>query len=130
MRVRVALLLHHLPDGSSHVDVLVARDDRPLGNDEREVPTWRSSTRPDTAPNGALLSLDRIGDHRALYLRLDGPRELGGDRGLVAPLRSGSAELRAESLVIAWDDGGESWWSVSEDDGGWRLRVERNETTP
>ncbi len=129
MNVRVALLLHELPDGSSHVDLLVARDGRPLGDDERSVPTWRCSTRPDMAPNGSVLSLERIGDHRALYLRLDVRRDLGGDRGWAAPLRSGTAELHADSLIIAWDDAGESWWSVREGDGGWQLRVERNETS-
>lgn len=129
MKVRVALLLHQVPDGSSHVDVLVARDDRPLGDDDREVPTWRCSTRPDLAPNGSVLSLDRIGDHRALYLRLPSERQLDGGRGTVQPLRAGTAELSADILTVAWDDEGESWWSVREGDHGWQLRVQRNLAT-
>jgi hypothetical protein len=110
--MRVALLHHHLPDGSSHVDVLIARDDVPRGDDMRDVPTWRCAERPDEAAPGRALALERIGDHRAIYLRLEMARDLGEGRGWVRPLRAGEATALGDDLFIRWEDGGSSRWRI------------------
>lgn len=125
MARRIALLLHLLPDGTSHVDLLVARGANPAPED-RTVRTWRCANRPDRQPPGSVLDLERIGDHRAFYLGLAVPRTLDGDRGVVTPLRSGEVEGDGEGdeLRIAWDDGGRGRWLVRESPtGGWRLDV-------
>lgn len=105
---RVAILLHTLLDGSSHVDLLVAPDDRERGDEDRDVAAWRCGERPDRAPSGTTLALEPIEPHRALYLRLDAPRRLDRGRGEVQPLRRGAADERDGAMEIRWDDGGRS----------------------
>jgi hypothetical protein len=120
---RIALLLHSLADGSEHVDLLIAPDGSARPDDAREIPTWRCPTRPDCAAPGIQLPLQRIGDHRALYLRLEGPRELDGGRGTVRPLRAGVASEHGDRIDVRWDDGGTSSWSIWEQNGSWTLTV-------
>lgn len=122
----IALLLHTLPDGTSHVDLLIAPDAQARGDDERAIPTWRCQTRPDRAPPRSELSIERIGDHRARYLRLAEPCALSEGRGRVEPLRSGIASERVDTLHVSWSDGGESRWHLSESRVGWVLRIESN----
>ncbi len=117
MQFPIALLLHQLPDGSSHVDLLIARDDAPVGDEDRLIPTWRVVTRPDRAPIGSCLPLTPIADHRGLYLRLAELRTLTGERGAVTPLRRGSARRTGSEVKVRWDDGDlETWqWTESSD---------------
>ena len=123
---RIALLLHTLPDGTSHVDLLLAPDARVRADDERAIPTWRCPTRPDRAPPKSELPIERIGDHRARYLRLAEPCDLSDGRGRVEPLRSGTASEEAGILRVSWSDGGESRWHLSLALAGWVLRIESN----
>lgn len=127
MPVRVSLLHHALDDGTAHVDLLVATDAVEVPDDERRVPTWRCRTRPDSAPPGSRLELERIGDHRGLYLRLDAERQLDRGRGRVTPIRSGWAEPDAGWLRIRWADGGESRWRMVEGSRGTELVIGRSE---
>ena len=100
MSRRIALLLHTLPDGSSHVDLLLAPDALERADDERAIPTWRCPTRPDRAPFQRDIPIERIGDHRARYLRLAEPCDLSDGRGRVEPLRSGIASEEADILRV------------------------------
>jgi hypothetical protein len=120
----IAILLHELEDGRSHVDLLIARSEGPFADDERVVPTWRVAARPDRACDGTVLRLEPIDDHRALYLRLTEPRRLDRGRGRVTPLRRGVAERVAERLAIRWEDGEGSIWRLATTDD--LLTVERN----
>lgn len=78
----MVLLLHELPDGSSHYDLMLARsaDAQP---DQRVLITFRLTDRIDLArPSAAgpveLLAV-RLADHRAAYLAYEGPVHAGAD---------------------------------------------------
>jgi len=110
-------LLHELPDGSAHVDWMLATD--PQG--ERPLITFRLPGRVDELEAGQAMEAQRIADHRPAYLTYQGP--VSGDRGTVRRLRGG--------LVRTIDQGAETWslevlW---EGDGGaqirQRLRIEQ-----
>lgn len=78
------LLRHDLPDGSSHVDWMVARDSRPGA----ALITFRLPSRLDELTSSTHgLKAERIADHRAEYLVFQG--EIAGDRGQVTRLRAG-----------------------------------------
>lgn len=111
-RVPIALCLHELADGSSHVDLLVARPGAPCGDDDRTVRAWRCAERPDSLAPGATLALEPLPDHRGLYLRLDAARDLDRNRGRVAPLRRGEAMRDSDRVAIRWADGGRSLWRI------------------
>ncbi len=120
----VAILLHELAEGGSHLDLLIARSGLPAPDDARVVPTWRCAVRPDEASGGTTIGLEPIDDHRALYLRLREPRELDRGRGRVTPLRRGLADRAGDRIGIRWEDGGRSLWRISE--RGDALIVEAN----
>lgn len=78
------LLRHELPDGSWHVDWMIARDaaaDSPLI-------TFRLPEPLDAVEPGRTLMAERIGEHRAAYLRYEGA--VSGNRGHVTRLRFGT----------------------------------------
>lgn len=114
MPSRIALLLHALRDGSSHVDLLIEREGPPCPDDLAGVPTWRCASRPDQAASPTTVRVERIGEHRGVYLHLEGPRELSADRGSVTPLRRGRAERRGDEFHIRWDDGGTAAWAIDD----------------
>jgi hypothetical protein len=93
---RMVVLLHTMPDGSSHFDWLLERE-------PEEAPasggllTWRVSRRPDEASPGCLWAR-RLADHRAEYLHYEGP--VSGGRGDVRRL------ARGECIVVR-DEAGE-----------------------
>lgn len=125
----IALLRHDLPDGTSHVDLLIGAWDRPAGDEDRTVPCWRCPQRPDRSEGAfAALRIERIGDHRGLYLRLQAPRDLGGGRGTVTPLRAGTgtsdrSPQEGGRIAVTWSDGGQSHWSLEPTRGPeWTLR--------
>jgi len=110
-------LLHELPDGSAHVDWMLATD--PQG--ERPLITFRLPGRVDELESGQVMEAHRIVDHRPAYLTYEGP--VSGDRGTVRRLRGG---------VVRTIEHGEETWSVEvlwEEGGGaqirQRLRIEQ-----
>ncbi len=88
-------LLHELPDGSRHVDWMIAQDRR----GEQPLVTFRVAGRVDGLAGGARLTAHRIDDHRPEYLVYEGP--LSGDRGTVRRL--------ARGMVVSWDRGVDVW---------------------
>ena len=97
-----ALMRHALPDGSHHFDLLLA--ERPDVPDEaREVPTWRCDADPWALPIDGEAVVQRIAPHRGVYLRLREPRDLGGERGTVTPVRSGHYQWRDSVIEVTTD---------------------------
>ncbi len=99
------LLLHELPDGSSHVDWLIAPD----AGGRRPLIAFRLGGRVDLLPPGQQLAAERIKDHRPAWLDLEGP--VSGGRGTARRLARG--RVRSEGtegafwrLQIAWDSAG------------------------
>ena len=95
-------LRHELPDGSSHVDWMLARD--PLGR--APLVTFRLPGRVDElAPDadGGTMRAERIADHRPSYLTHEGPVSRG--RGVVRRLRRGR--------ILAW----------TRDEAGWTIAL-------
>lgn len=100
------VLLHELPNGSSHFDWLTARSSEP------SVPllAFRTSLRPDS-PDVRAFSAEPLADHRSHYLTHEGPLEPkdGRDRGAVKRLVHGRALIeRADetSVTLIADWGG------------------------
>lgn len=138
----VAVLRHAQPDGGVHFDLLLAMR-APAGPDDRCAACWRCAAPADALEAGEATAAEQIGDHRALYLTLDVPRQLGEDRGAVAPVArgewvlgdgvaasaagaAGAAGSADESVPltteIRWSDGRRVVLQIH---GGWlrRLRV-------
>jgi hypothetical protein len=95
-------LLHELPDGSSHVDWMLAMD----AAGERPLLTFRLDGRVDELSGRRSLLAEHIGDHRPAYLTYEGL--VSGDRGTVTRLRAGIIENWREApgmreLEIAWE---------------------------
>src|SRR5215510_1835254 len=99
------LLRHDLPDGSEHIDWMLAQDT--LGT--LPLLTFRLGQRLDQLPCGQSLAACRIADHRPAYLGYEGP--VSGDRGRVSRLargsiqkweRSGSGDAERWAIEILW----------------------------
>lgn len=97
------LLRHELPDGSWHVDWMIARH----ASSESLLITFRLPERLDAVEPGRTLNAERIGDHRAAYLRHEGA--VSGNRGHVTRLRSGAVveaqeadDARSTDLRVHW----------------------------
>jgi hypothetical protein len=95
-------LLHELPDGSRHVDWMLAQDPRGQG----PLVTFRVPRRVDELRPGEALDAVRIADHRPAYLTYEGP--VSGGRGTVTRLASGRVAALDERpdgwhLEIAWE---------------------------
>jgi hypothetical protein len=120
----VAVLRHEPATGEPHHDLLIHRGEPPADED-RVVACWRVPVRPDLAAAGTVVPVERIADHRGLYLRLSEARRLDRGRGTVTPLRRGTisavhvAADGAESITVDWRDGGRSAWKID----GSRLAV-------
>ncbi len=114
----MVLLRHQLPDATHHFDLLLAP--RPVIQDEeRDVATWRCTADPCALQPGDATLIQRIAPHRGLYLRLLEARELGGDRGVVAIVRSGSHRWVDGQLELTIQDLGTRRYLVTLD------RIER-----
>jgi hypothetical protein len=126
---RWTLLHHALPDGSSHLDLLLAPDDdvdpaaRP---DERRLVTFRLGRAP--APDLAdPLDVERAPDHRSLYLDYEG--KISGGRGTVRRVDGGTwwpERVSPDEVVglIRLGGGDRRLRIVRVDDGGrWRLEL-------
>ncbi len=96
-------LLHELPDGTRHVDWMMAQDSR----GRLPLITFRLEGRVDELADGERLVARRIDDHRREYLTYEG--QISGDRGTVRRLARGM--LRAI-------DTGPREWSVKVDWAG------------
>lgn len=99
------LLLHELPDGSSHFDWLIAPDTGGL----RPLVSFRLGQRVDQLRPGMALAAERIAEHRPAWIDLEGP--VSGGRGTARRLARGRVvsertEGAAWLLEIAWDSGG------------------------
>lgn len=95
------LLLHTLPDRSSHFDLMLAPDSA------APLLTFRLDADPFLSlPSSA--HADRLPEHRRAYLSYEGP--LTDNRGSVARVRSGRAVIHASTpdllrAEIDWGDG-------------------------
>jgi len=104
---RTVQFLHDLPDGSSHVDWMIARDSA----GEAPLISFRLKRRIDELKPGQREFAERIADHRPEYLDYEGP--ISGDRGSVRLLSRGSVvnesghSLSSWSLEICWQDRGD-----------------------
>ena len=88
-------LLHELPDGTRHVDWLIAQD--PRGRDP--LVGFRVEGRVDELAGGHRLGATRMADHRPAYLDYEGP--ISGDRGVVKRLARGT--------VVDWERSANAW---------------------
>lgn len=93
-------LRHELPDGSWHIDWMLARD--PQGT--APLLTWRLARPLDALEPGESVDAEHIGDHRPDYLDYEGP--VSGDRGHVTRI--------ARGRILEW----------GVEDGAWRIVVE------
>jgi hypothetical protein len=82
------LLLHTLPDGTSHFDWLTARS----GDAASPLIAFRVGVRIDD-PHTAAFDAKRLSDHRSIYLEFEGALEpvAGRDRGAVRRLAQAEA---------------------------------------
>jgi hypothetical protein len=124
-------LRHRLPDGSEHVDWMIAQDPR----GEAPLLTFRLPGRVDELAAGDTMAAERIADHRPAYLTFEGA--LGADRGTVTRLARGTIVSLARAgeawrLGISWEgsghqrlrlrETGSGLWEVScggSEEGGW-----------
>jgi hypothetical protein len=115
---RCAILLHTLADGSSHFDWLIESllDGEPAPSlspdtdlDARSLICFRSAVRPDLLQPSQTIVVERLPDHRRLYLDHQGP--VSGDRGTVRRIARGSITDVADDpdspairLRMHWND--------------------------
>lgn len=85
---RFVLLLHALPDGSSHYDLMLDRGGA--------LATWRLPVPLDRLPPQGADAVP-LGSHRLHYLTHEG--DIGGGRGSVRRVEEGTFE------ASAWEDG-------------------------
>ena len=103
---RTVQLLHELPDGTSHVDWMIARDRA----GREPLISFRLQRRIDELKPGQRMAAVRIADHRPAYLDYEGP--VSDERGSVRRLAWGTvvSEHRQRSswnLEIRWQDRGD-----------------------
>lgn len=114
---RTVQLLHELPDGTSHVDWMIACDRA----GREPLVSFRLPRRIDELKPGQRMAAERIADHRPAYLDYEGP--VSDERGSVRCLAWGTvvSEHRRPSswdFEIRWHDSGDGM-SVRQ-----RLRLE------
>ena len=123
----VVQLLHRLPDGSAHVDLLLATAPS-RHRDERTLETFRLPRRADRLAPGSAMDAVALDPHRAAYLDHEGP--VSGGRGRVDRLTRGTGvtlerDDRRWALTVRWSDDGPACRIVLErHDDGWRLSAE------
>ncbi len=98
------ILLHELPDGTSHYDWLLQSS--PV---DRQAPliAFRVSARPDD-PGVVAFQAERIADHRPVYLSFEG--EVSGGRGRVRRVGQGLAEIQRDDGVFVVSLGEDRTW--------------------
>ncbi len=93
---RTVQLLHELPNGTSHVDWMIARDRA----GREPLISFRLPTRIDELKPGQRMAAERIADHRPAYLDYKGP--VSGERGSVRRLAWGTV-ISAHRQRSSWD---------------------------
>ncbi len=101
------VLLHTLPDASSHLDWFTARSPNP----DAPLLAFRAALRPDD-PTVHAFSAEPLPDHRAHYLTHEGALEPkdGHPRGALRRLAQGTATIERadpDALVLVAQWGGE-----------------------
>lgn len=91
-------LRHTLPDGSWHIDWMLAADHDPA----HRLITFRLPYRLEIMAIGDTMPAERLPDHRRAYLQHEG--SVSGDRGEVSRLRTG--------LINSWADRETNDWRV------------------
>jgi hypothetical protein len=107
------MLVHELPDGSSHVDWLIARPDAD------SLASFRLDGRVDQLRPGKTLVARRVADHRPEWLDREGT--VSGGRGTARRLARGSIHFQ-EVLGTTWHL--EIVWEGKEAVARQRLRLE------
>jgi hypothetical protein len=110
------LLLHEVPDGTAHVDWMIAPEER----GESRLITFRLERSLDALSPGESLPAVRLADHRRRYLDYEGP--ISGSRGSVRRLAQGRvtacrSAAHALEMDVEWARGAEQ-----------RLRLVRHES--
>jgi len=101
MPCQTVILRHQLPEGSVHYDWLLAVD-HPA---KKDLLSWRCVKRPDFIRVGGVVQVERMADHRPIYLEYEGP--ISADRGSVERIAEGwwspigEVAVGTESLAIA-----------------------------
>ncbi len=97
------VLLHTLPDGTSHFDWLIEIPNR---SDEHRLRAFRTDSDPSLRHSGQLFHGEQLPDHRAHYLSYEGP--ISGDRGSVLQVACGvcdvydAAKISQLQIQIHW----------------------------
>lgn len=100
-----AVLRHQGAPGGDHFDLLLATR-TPNGEDDRACATWRAAHDPATLDSGAAVTVEPIAAHRARYLALDAPVDLGAGRGMAVPVRRGRWRgTDGRRVELLWEDG-------------------------
>ena len=94
-------LRHELPDGSSHIDWLIAPRAKGVEPDDRVLVSWRMTEEAAQALCGSTgdgfeFVVVRMTDHRHRYLDYEGP--VSGERGKVARIAIGGVVVVEETL--------------------------------
>ncbi|MBL0921221.1 MAG: hypothetical protein IBJ10_03725 [Phycisphaerales bacterium] len=108
---RTVLLKHTLPDGTWHYDWLIARDGDEDGTGAGPTIAFRVDERIDAPGSHGEIVVDRLTDHRPLYLTYTGPVSDG--RGSVERLAEGTCRVILEGSNLV----------EVEADFGWGPRV-------
>lgn len=95
---RTVLLKHTLPDGTWHYDWLIARDGDEDGTGAGPTIAFRVDERIDEPGHSKAILVDRLTDHRPLYLTYTGP--VSGGRGSVERLAEGTCRVLVEGSDI------------------------------
>lgn len=121
-----AVALHHdLPDGSSHIDILLARDGDDAGRGAGPVVTFQTPDRPSFIPGDAF-DARRLDDHRPHYLEHEG--EVPGGRGSVRRIAEGTVAIERDDTrifraVLDFGAGPVRLDGAARGDGDWRISV-------
>lgn len=104
-----ALLLHSVPGHPSHFDLLLSLVEHPAPEDRCAL-GWRATTAIHALLPDHGAPLEPAACHRGLYLSLEAPRDLEGDRGRVEPLVHGRWRPLDRSLAeLSWNPHAPSW---------------------
>ncbi|HBS28420.1 MAG TPA: hypothetical protein DEB06_02980 [Phycisphaerales bacterium] len=92
---RSVILQHTEPDGSSHLDWLIAPDDAPAHPDQRDLLHFRLALLPGVLALGSTTVATSGPLHRRHYLQHEGP--VPGGRGTVRRIAEGRVDVDARA---------------------------------
>lgn len=118
---RMVLLLHEMPDGTSHYDWLIERPASTGDAEERCLLTFRVEHRIDLAATG-VFDAERLEDHRHVYLTFEG--DVAGERGRVRRIAEGRCtrlDDRRKVVTVRgqWGSGEAREWTGEVRGVGW-----------